>query len=67
MAPDVRKKYENDSHPANPIAPDGFAISLDELKKLMQNKGDEGLSHLENYGGVDGLCKKLRTDPNTGK
>ena len=67
MAPDVRKKYENDSYPANPVPADGFVVSLDELKSLMQNRGQEGISRLEIYGGVEGLCKKLKTDPSNGK
>ena len=67
MAPDVRKKFENDIFQANAGGPsDSYGISLEELKSLMKERGHEGLSHVEAYGGVEGLCKKLKTDPTTG-
>ncbi|KAJ3596271.1 hypothetical protein NHX12_002680 [Muraenolepis orangiensis] len=41
-----------------------FSCSLKELRGLMELQGGDGVSHLQGvYGGVGGLCGKLRTSP----
>ena len=45
-----------------------FGISLQELEKLMQTRGREGLEEVNNiYGGLTGLGQKLKTNLISGK
>jgi hypothetical protein len=44
-----------------------FGISLKQLRELMDYRGAEGVTKLEESGGVKELCKKLHTSPNEGK
>uniref|UniRef100_A0A7E5A0H8 Calcium-transporting ATPase n=1 Tax=Panagrellus redivivus TaxID=6233 RepID=A0A7E5A0H8_PANRE len=44
-----------------------FGISLLELRQLMEHRGSEALEKINSaYGGVEGLCAKLKSDPNQG-
>jgi hypothetical protein len=44
-----------------------YGISLEELRALMEYRADEAREKIDNeYGGTDGLCQRLRTDPNNG-
>lgn len=44
-----------------------YQCTVDELKTLMECRGAEAKERIEtDYGGIDGLCKKLRTDPLNG-
>ena len=67
MAPDVRKQIDNNAYLGNSGSSRNFSISLDDLKKLMQNKTNDAVTQIESLGGVNGLCEKLKTDPNNGK
>uniref|UniRef100_A0A1I8BBL6 Movement protein n=1 Tax=Meloidogyne hapla TaxID=6305 RepID=A0A1I8BBL6_MELHA len=41
-----------------------FDVSLEELKTLMEYSGNEAREKIDNYyGGTEGLCKRLQTDP----
>ncbi|CAL8360350.1 unnamed protein product [Lota lota] len=51
---------------ANHSGPE-FGCSLKELRALMELKGPEGVSHIQDvYGDVGALCAKLRTSPVNG-
>ena len=65
MAPDVRKKLENDGFVSNATS-SSFDVTLEELKELMKNHKQDGVTHLETFGGVVGLCRKLKTDSTNG-
>ncbi|XP_035257984.1 plasma membrane calcium-transporting ATPase 1-like isoform X2 [Anguilla anguilla] len=42
----------------------GFAVSLQELRSLMELRGAEGLRRVEEaFGGAQGLCSRLHTSP----
>jgi len=42
----------------------GFDISVEDLKKLMECRGNDGyFTVTNNFESVEGLCKKLNTDP----
>lgn len=46
--------------------PAQYGISLKQLRELMENRGREGVQKLQEFGGVQELCKKLYTSPNEG-
>nr|CAD2187101.1 unnamed protein product [Meloidogyne enterolobii] len=44
-----------------------FDVSLNDLKSLMEFSGNEAREKIDNYyGGTEGLCKRLQTDPDNG-
>ena len=45
----------------NVSEPSAFGVSLDELKSLMETRGPEALEKLRSFGGIAGLCERLRT------
>ncbi|KAK0399123.1 hypothetical protein QR680_002907 [Steinernema hermaphroditum] len=49
------------------MASNEFECTVAELRSLMELRGAEALDKInDTYGGVEGLCQKLRTDPNSG-
>lgn len=45
-----------------------FGCTLQELRSLMELRGAEGLQKIqESYGGIHGLCSKLKSSPAEGK
>ena len=45
-----------------------FEVSAEDLKKLMECRGNDGVNSLTNrFKNVEGLCKRLRTDPIQGR
>ena len=45
-----------------------YGISLEELKKLMECRGNDGYFLIkEKFENVEGVCKKLNTDPIKGE
>ncbi|VDP83999.1 unnamed protein product [Echinostoma caproni] len=53
--------------PLASAAPDSFDIELDDLKKLMANRKEDVSKYLqEKFGGLSGLCKRLKTSPTNG-
>ena len=47
---------------------EGFGCSLLELRSLMELRGTEATVKLqEDYGGVEGLCQRLKTSPTEGE
>ncbi|XP_062564876.1 plasma membrane calcium-transporting ATPase 2 isoform X4 [Armigeres subalbatus] len=46
--------------------PAQYQISLKNLREIMEHRGREGVSILNEYGGVHEICKKLYTHPNDG-
>ncbi|XP_065219562.1 plasma membrane calcium-transporting ATPase 2 isoform X3 [Planococcus citri] len=46
--------------------PAQYGISLKHLRELMELRGREGIAKLNEYGGVQELCKKLYTSPSEG-
>ncbi|XP_064174872.1 plasma membrane calcium-transporting ATPase 1-like isoform X2 [Anguilla rostrata] len=49
---------------ATPNHGGGFAVSLQELRSLMELRGAEGLHRVEEaFGGAQGLCSRLHTSP----
>ena len=44
-----------------------YGITLKELRELMEFRGAEGVEKLKEYGGAQGLAKKLNTSDSTGK
>uniref|UniRef100_A0A673JUP1 Calcium-transporting ATPase n=1 Tax=Sinocyclocheilus rhinocerous TaxID=307959 RepID=A0A673JUP1_9TELE len=56
------KNQSNDSNHAG-----GFGCSLMELRSLMEFRGTEAVVKIqEDYGGVEGLCQRLKTSPTEG-
>ncbi|XP_059384884.1 plasma membrane calcium-transporting ATPase 2 isoform X2 [Carassius carassius] len=56
------KNQRNDSNHAG-----GFGCSLSELRSLMELRGTEAVVKIqEDYGGVEGLCQRLKTSPTEG-
>ncbi|KAH8331325.1 hypothetical protein KR074_003549 [Drosophila pseudoananassae] len=47
--------------------PAKYGISLKQLRELMEHRGREGVTKIEEFGGIHELCKKLYTSPNEGK
>ncbi|PAV73722.1 hypothetical protein WR25_04645 [Diploscapter pachys] len=46
---------------------DQFRVTLEELRALMEYRGAEAKEKIDTeYGGVNGLCERLHTDPNNG-
>ncbi|KAK7915932.1 hypothetical protein WMY93_011693 [Mugilogobius chulae] len=53
------KNQRNEGSPAA-----GFGCSLMELRTLMELRGSEAVVKIQDdYGGVEGLCKRLKTSP----
>uniref|UniRef100_A0A1I7YE08 Cation_ATPase_N domain-containing protein n=1 Tax=Steinernema glaseri TaxID=37863 RepID=A0A1I7YE08_9BILA len=49
------------------MASNEFECTVTELRSLMELRGAEALEKInETYGGIEGLCKRLKTDPNGG-
>lgn len=50
------------------VACSQFEVSVGELQRLMESRGPAAIKFLkERYGGVQGLCKKLKTSTHEGK
>lgn len=46
----------------------GFGCSLMDLRSLMELRGTEAVVKIqEDYGGVEGLCQRLKTSPTEGE
>ncbi|XP_024083389.1 plasma membrane calcium-transporting ATPase 2 isoform X3 [Cimex lectularius] len=46
--------------------PAQYGISLKQLRELMEHRGREGVSKIQELGGVQEICKKLYTSPSEG-
>lgn len=46
--------------------PAQYGITLKQLRELMEARGREGIAKIQDYGGVQDICKKLYTSPNEG-
>ncbi|KAK6634522.1 Plasma membrane calcium-transporting ATPase 2 [Polyplax serrata] len=46
--------------------PAQYGVTLKQLRELMEHRGREGVQKVNEYGGVQELCKKLYTHPNEG-
>lgn len=46
--------------------PAQYGVSLKQLRELMEHRGREGVTKIQEIGGVQELCKKLYTSPNEG-
>ena len=45
-----------------------YEVPLQDLKTLMENRGKDTVTQIQQkYGDVDGLCKLLKTSPTRGK
>lgn len=61
-----------DHHPANSVAEGNhegdFGCSMVELRNLMELRSAEAVARLnDSYGGVQNICKRLKTSPVEGK
>ncbi|VDN14834.1 unnamed protein product [Dibothriocephalus latus] len=44
-----------------------YGCTVHELQEMMQLRGVEAVDYVKSkYGGIDGLCKRLRTSPHNG-
>jgi hypothetical protein len=43
------------------MAASQYGVTLKQLRDLMELRGKEGVDKLQEYGGAQGLCKKLKT------
>lgn len=44
-----------------------YGCTLEELRSLMELRGPEAVDRIKaDYGSIEGLCARLRTDPSTG-
>lgn len=58
----------NHNHAASPDDVQYFEAKLSELKLLMECRGGEAVEKLDaDHGGVNGLCKKLKTSTHDGE
>lgn len=58
----AKNQRNEDNHAA------GFGCSVMELRSLMELRGTEAVVKLqEDYTGVEGLCKRLKTSPTEGE
>uniref|UniRef100_A0A3Q1BQG7 Calcium-transporting ATPase n=1 Tax=Amphiprion ocellaris TaxID=80972 RepID=A0A3Q1BQG7_AMPOC len=63
--PPCRDREANQRNEGNHAA--AFGCSVMELRSLMELRGTEAVVKLqEDYGGVEGLCKRLKTSPTEG-
>lgn len=46
--------------------PAQYGITLKQLRELMEARGREGIAKVQDYGGVQDICKKLYTSPSEG-
>lgn len=46
--------------------PAQYGISLKNLRELMEVRGREGILRIQEFGGIQEICKKLYTSPNEG-
>ncbi|XP_058801583.1 plasma membrane calcium-transporting ATPase 2 isoform X2 [Phymastichus coffea] len=46
--------------------PAQYGLTLKQLRELMELRGREGVNKVNNYGGVQEICKKLYTSPSEG-
>ncbi|KRT78573.1 hydrolase [Oryctes borbonicus] len=46
--------------------PAQYGITLKQLRDLMEHRGREGVVKIQEFGGVQEICKKLYTSPNEG-
>ncbi|KAK7867411.1 hypothetical protein R5R35_003839 [Gryllus longicercus] len=46
--------------------PAQYGITLKQLRELMETRGSEGVAKVNEYGGVQEICKKLYTSPSEG-
>jgi Ca2+ transporting ATPase len=46
--------------------PAQYGITLKQLRELMETRGREGVTKIQDYGGVQEICKKLYTSPSEG-
>lgn len=47
--------------------PAQYGISLKQLRDLMEHRGPDGMSKIQELGGTQEICKKLYTSPSEGK
>lgn len=47
--------------------PAQYGISLKQLRDLMEHRGIDGMSKIQELGGTQEICKKLYTSPSEGK
>lgn len=60
-----KKNVENTNVVAKPSS---FEVTIADLQKLMENRGPASVKYLnERYGGIQGLCSKLKTSTHDGK
>ena len=51
-----------------PAKPSSFEVTISDLQRLMENRGPASVKYLnERYGGIQGLCQKLKTSTHDGK
>jgi P-type Ca2+ transporter type 2B len=43
-----------------------YGVTLKQLRELMETRGREGVTKVEEFGGVQEICKKLYTSPSEG-
>ena len=49
------------------VSKDEYGCTVEELRSLMEYRSQEAKEKIDElYGGIDGLCKRLKTDPATG-
>ena len=48
------------------MATDQYRLSLEELRVLMELRGQEAVEQLRQYGGVQEVCNKLNTSSTRG-
>lgn len=45
-----------------------YGVTVTELQEMMQLRGLEAIEYIKSrYDGVNGLCKRLKTSPNSGR
>ncbi|KAF7259111.1 hypothetical protein EG68_05359 [Paragonimus skrjabini miyazakii] len=57
----------NERTPLTDINSPSFDIELEDLNRLMANRKEDVVKYLnERFGGLSGLCKRLKTSPTEG-
>ncbi|VDK32176.1 unnamed protein product [Taenia asiatica] len=63
----MTKRKSNDNAPGGVARPSTFEVTIADLQRLMEVRGAASVKYLnERYGGIQGLCRKLKTSTHDG-
>lgn len=64
----MTKRKSNENAAGGAARPSSFEVTITDLQRLMEARGAASVKYLnERYGGIQGLCRKLKTSTHDGK